>query len=98
MQKSMMKFGMMACCIFMAIPIVFYLVAGGTLAGLTSNLAVWAPLLLCVGAHLLMFKLMGKSCHGTEQESGLENAKETIVERPTDIPTTGAQARTVVKP
>lgn len=71
----MMKFGMMACCVVMVLPIVFYLVAGGTLAGLTSNLAVWAPLLLCAGAHLLMFKLMGKSCHGSNRRAKWRNRK-----------------------
>ncbi|MGR3512318.1 MAG: DUF2933 domain-containing protein [Paracoccaceae bacterium] len=94
----MMKFGMMACCVVMVLPIVFYLVAGGTLAGLTSNLAVWAPLILCAGAHLLMFKLMGKSCHGSEQKSEMEEQQGTVVERPTDIPSTGTRARVAVKP
>ncbi len=86
-----MKFGMLACCVVMFLPIVIYFAAGGTLAGVTGNLAAFAPLLLCVGAHVLMFKLMGKSCHGNSKDA---NTKP-IVDRPTDIPSVGSTAHAV---
>lgn len=86
-----MKSGMLACCVVMFLPIAVYFAAGGTLAGVTGNLAAFAPLLLCAGTHLLMFKLMGKSCHGTAKNTGAN----LIVERPTDIPSVGKKVRAI---
>lgn len=97
MSNSLAKLGMFACCIIMALPILAYFAAGGTLAGATGNLAAFAPLLLCAGAHLLMFKLMGKSCHGAQKDAEVETMPETIVERPTDVPTSGTTARAAVR-
>lgn len=72
-----MHYGMMACCAVMLLPIAGYLVAGGTLAGLWGNASAFAPLLLCVGAHLVMHKAMGKSCH--DKSSGAETAEGSPV-------------------
>ncbi|UWP93906.1 DUF2933 domain-containing protein (plasmid) [Aliiroseovarius crassostreae] len=63
-QSKLMHYGMMACCAIMLLPIAGYFVAGGTLGGLWSNSTAFLPLLLCVGAHFVMHKMMGKSCHG----------------------------------
>lgn len=92
-----MKLGMFACCIVMFLPIVAYFAAGGASASATGNLAAFAPLLLCVGAHVLMFKLMGKSCHGGKEKTEPEAVPETVVERPTDIPAIGASAHSKVR-
>ena len=92
-----MKLGMFACCIVMVVPIVAYFAAGGALAGVTGNIAAFVPLLLCAGMHLLMFKLMGKSCHDAEKTTEQEAVPETVVERPTDIPATGASALSVLR-
>ena len=97
MHSKAMKLGMFACCIVMVVPIVAYFAAGGALAGVTGNITAFAPLLLCAGMHLLMFKLMGRSCHGAEMTTDPEAVPETVVERPTDTPATGASARTVVR-
>lgn len=86
MKKSAMKFGMLACCTVMFLPIAAYFVAGGTLGGVTSNLAILAPLLLCLGAHFVMFKVMGKSCHGASEEA----ETMAVVERPTEVPAVAA--------
>ena len=61
---GLMHAGMAVCCAVMLIPVAGFFVAGGTLAGLTSNLAVFAPIALCIGVHVAMFAVMGKSCHG----------------------------------
>ncbi|WP_306043916.1 DUF2933 domain-containing protein [Mameliella sp. MMSF_3455] len=61
---KLMHWGMMACCAVMLLPIAGYFIGGGTLSGLGSNALTFAPLMLCVGAHLVMHKMMGKSCHG----------------------------------
>ena len=82
-KDRLMHYGMMACCVVMLVPIVGFLLAGGTMSGLWSNAAVFAPLLLCVGAHLLMFKFMGKSCHSKEARSEIEEVSQTV---PSTIP------------
>ncbi|MDU8927358.1 DUF2933 domain-containing protein [Alisedimentitalea sp. MJ-SS2] len=67
-QFKLMHYGMMACCAIMLMPIAGYFVAGGTLGGLWSNSAAFLPLLFCVGAHFLMHKMMGKSCHRASED------------------------------
>ncbi|MHA6326561.1 DUF2933 domain-containing protein [Roseivivax sp. CAU 1753] len=79
----LMHYGMMACCIVMLLPVAGFFLAGGTLAGMWSNAAAFAPLLLCVGAHLVMHKFMGKSCHSNEEKGSIE---ETPVSVPSTIP------------
>ncbi|WP_243405184.1 MULTISPECIES: DUF2933 domain-containing protein [Paracoccaceae] len=63
-----MKYAMWACCAVMLLPIAAFVMAGGLAGGLTSGLYVFAPLLLCVAAHLIMHRMMGKSCHDTKSE------------------------------
>ena len=64
---GLMHAGMAVCCTVMQIPVAGFFIAGGTLAGLTNNLAVFAPIALCVGVHVAMFAFMGKSCHGEKK-------------------------------
>ena len=63
-QGTVMKWGMMACCAIMLLPVASFLLAGGTIAGLWTNAGLFAPIAICVGAHLVMHRMMGKSCHG----------------------------------
>jgi hypothetical protein len=49
-----------------------------------------APLLLCVGAHLVMHKFMGKSCHSNEEKGSIE---ETPVSVPSAIPVVARNRR-----
>ena len=79
----LMHYGMMACCAVMLLPVAGFFLAGGTLAGMWGNAAAFAPLLLCVGAHLVMFKVMGKSCHSTKAKDPVEEMPETV---PSAIP------------
>ncbi|WP_430449656.1 DUF2933 domain-containing protein [Rhodophyticola sp.] len=60
----------------MIIPIAAFFIAGGTVSGVTENLAVFAPLLLCVGAHLLLHRFIGGLCHG--HGSKRDEAAETV--------------------
>lgn len=75
-QKSstmpVMKYAMWACCAVMLLPIAAFVMAGGFAGGLTSGLYIFAPLLLCVGAHVVMHRMKGKSCHGTASENGAQ--------------------------
>ena len=66
--SKLMHYGMMACCAVMLLPVAGYFVAGGRVAGLLTNTGVFAPILLCVGAHFVMHKMMGKSCHGQSED------------------------------
>ncbi len=83
MKMSAMKLGMMACCAVMAIPIVGYFIAGGTLALSGGALGAAAPLLACVALHGAMFLFMGKSCHKDEK---------VVRESKTDIPRVAAKS------
>lgn len=65
---KLMHFGMMACCAIMLLPVAAYFVGGGSLGGLLGNGALFLPLLLCVGAHFVMHKMTGKSCHGSSED------------------------------
>lgn len=85
-QMGLMRLGMMACCAIMLVPVGAFFLAGGTIAGLGSNLAFFAPLLFCLGAHLLLHKFIGGLCHSKEQE---------VAETPVEIhePTEDATAQ-----
>ncbi|MBD3677302.1 MAG: DUF2933 domain-containing protein [Rhodobacteraceae bacterium] len=73
-----MKLGMMACCAVMLVPLGAFLVAGGTLGGLASNLEILAPLALCLGAHVVMHRMMGNSCHDSAAAPLKEDPEENL--------------------
>jgi len=51
-----MQLAMMACCLVMAFPIAAFFLSGGSLSGASANIATFAPLLLCLGVHVVMHK------------------------------------------
>lgn len=61
---ALMRWGMIACCTVMLLPVAGFFLSGGSLAGLAANASLFAPLVLCLGMHVVMHKVMGKSCHG----------------------------------
>lgn len=67
-QSKLMHYGMMTCCAVMLVSVAGFFLAGGTVAGHSGNAGVFAPLALCLGAHFLMFKVMGKPCHGAADD------------------------------
>lgn len=73
--NTLMKYGMWACCALMLLPVVWYFAAGGADGGLTQKIVAFAPILLCVGAHFLVFKMMGKSCHGESEGAGTADGR-----------------------
>ena len=79
----LMKYGMWACCAIMLAPIVLYLAAGGLSSDLTSNAILFAPLIVCLGAHFVMHRMMGRSCHGstadTRQEDPVKDRESAAV-------------------
>lgn len=78
--EKLMKYGMWICCAVMVLPVIAYLAAGGV-SGASESLLAFAPLLLCVGAHLVLHRMMGRSCHGTARQAGAED--EAVEVRPT---------------
>lgn len=68
-----MKYGMVICCSVILLPVAGFLLAGSTIAGLLTNAGLFAPIALCVGSHVLMFKMVGKSCHSSKSEETPEN-------------------------
>jgi len=75
--EKLMKYGMWICCAVMVLPIMAYLVAGG-ISGASGGLFAFAPLLLCVGAHLVMHRMMGKSCHGSARKKGAGDEADDV--------------------
>lgn len=68
------KLGMVACCIIMMVPIVLVLLSGASIRAVFSNAGLILPLVLCLGMHFVMHRMMGRSCHG-------DNAKDAEATR-----------------
>lgn len=81
-----MKLGMLACCAVMLVPLGVYTVAGGTFDGLAGNLGLLAPLALCLGAHVVMHRMMGKSCHDNTANPREETQDENPEQCPAVVP------------
>ena len=78
--SKLMHYGMMVCCAVMLLPVAAFLLAGGTIAGMWNNLGLFAPIALCIGAHVLMLKMMGKSCHSSKEEQDQEPVADASFE------------------
>ncbi|KAA0909744.1 DUF2933 domain-containing protein [Aquicoccus porphyridii] len=66
----------LACCAAILVPLGAFLVAGGTLGGLASNLGLLAPLALCLGAHAVMHRMMGGSCQDGAADTRQEDPEQ----------------------
>ncbi|MDE0240907.1 MAG: DUF2933 domain-containing protein [bacterium] len=62
------RYGMLACCLVMLLPVGGYLLGGGTLTGLLDYLVLVVPLLACVGMHFVLHRVTGRSCHGDHED------------------------------
>ena len=54
------------CCIPMVAIVGIIIWNNGLQAGFSDTLTAIAPLTVCVAAHFLMYKLLGRSCHGKD--------------------------------
>ena len=76
-EKSGHGWFMMACCVamFAAFGFVIFTAPAGQAWSATVFAAL--PLLGCVGVHLLMYKFIGKSCHGggSKKSNSTENER-----------------------
>lgn len=61
------KWMMAACCVPMVAVAGIYLYSVGLDGNWSARIFVVAPLVLCLGVHVLMFKFMGHSCHGPKK-------------------------------
>lgn len=81
---KVMHAGMWVCCAVMVLPLLAFFAGGGTVSGLFTSLGVLAPILLCLGAHGVMFLFMGKSCHGDHQSSNATSSAKRAEPHATD--------------
>ena len=67
--------GMAACCAIMLVPVGGYLLSGAA-GGTGALLGSLAPLAVCLGAHAVLFMVLGKSCHGSTDQAPSETVAE----------------------
>ncbi len=67
--SKMMHVSMCVCCAVMLLPLLVFFARGGTVSGLPGSFGALIPIVLCLGAHGVMFFFMGKSCHGDRKTS-----------------------------
>jgi len=60
---------MMACCALMVAGVGIILATAPNSQSWSATLWAAFPLLACVGAHLVMHRFLGKSCHGSREAS-----------------------------
>lgn len=65
--STIIKIGMIICCAVILLPVVILLSADAGLGDLSDNWGVFLPLLICLGMHVVMHKMIGKSCHGDHE-------------------------------
>lgn len=71
---NLMRFGMIACCAVMLLPIAAIFLAGGGTGGPLASAGLLAPLLICLGVHFAMHRKTGRSCHGHDGGNGADSA------------------------
>ncbi len=65
--------GMLICCGIMVAPLVLFLLNGGAVADILGNVGVLLPLVVCLGAHFLMHRFMGVSCHKEKEADSADD-------------------------
>jgi len=60
---------MWLCCFVMALPLAYFVMTNWENAGFWQLLLQASPLILCVGAHFILHKFMGKSCHSSHEKN-----------------------------
>ncbi len=71
----------MACCVAMVAAFGFVIYTAPTGQSWGTSALTPLPLLACVGAHLIMHRFMGRSCHGSTakpEDASSVNSKEEI--------------------
>lgn len=76
----------------MMVPIALVLLGGASIGAVFSNAGLILPLVLCLGMHFVMHRMMGRSCHSGVEESDDQPVTEQLLEESTDRPV-GLQQR-----
>ena len=77
-EKQLGKWAMWACCTIMLLPLVGYLIVAQTSITSAGLINAALPLGFCLGMHLVMHKMMGKSCHAKPAEIPTTEQKDAI--------------------
>ena len=77
-EMRLMKYAMWTCCAVMLIPVAAFAVAGRHSSDLSFGLSAFAPVLVCVGAHVIAHRMMGIACHGAAGEKGRQTGNGRI--------------------
>ncbi|RYH06471.1 DUF2933 domain-containing protein [Tropicimonas sp. IMCC6043] len=79
--EKLAKYGMWSCCIVMLTPVGAFLLTSSASGGAFQSFFAFAPLVLCLGLHLMMHKMMGRSCHGHSDKNSKDVApKRQLIE------------------
>lgn len=74
---KMMHYAMLICCAVMIAPLAVLLLSGDAVSA-SSIMSLAVPMAICVGAHFLMHRFMGASCHGSSDEKPAEQATAPV--------------------
>jgi len=74
---KMMRFAMLICCAVMVAPLAILVISGDAI-GSNGMLSLAIPMAICVGAHLLMHRLMGASCHDSSKVRSDDRASPPV--------------------
>jgi|GEM_PF-410406 len=73
---------MMLCCAAMFAVFGFVVYTAPAAQTWSSTLLSALPLLVCIGAHLFMHKVMGRSCHGAKDQAAEINTSPEVTNKP----------------
>jgi len=80
------KLAMAACCFIMLAPVGLVLLSGAGIGAVFSNAGLMLPLVLCVGMHFVMHRMMGRSCHGkAETETDVSPEPDDMAATPIPV-------------
>lgn len=75
--------GMLICCGIMVAPLVLFLLNGGAVTDILGNIGLLLPLVVCLGAHFLVHRFMGVSCHKEKEADSADDEYAVADVQPT---------------
>lgn len=65
--------GMLACCVVMLAPLAYLSFSGSALALNSASFSTMAPIVICIGLHVVVHKFMGRNCRGSTKQCEPKN-------------------------